>query len=91
MNKKGQVIFYGLMLAVVVIIVAMVLAPVIKNHLDGVMGPNTATTQGLDCTNSSIPDFQKGQCVVTDWSQVYFFFGLLAVAGVVIGAKIIIG
>jgi len=91
MNTKGQAVFYTFMLAIVIIILAMALAVPVKQHIDVVRGNNTATQQGLDCANSSITDYQKGQCVLTDLTIPYFFFGLLAISGIVVGAKLVFG
>lgn len=90
LNNKGSVMFYMLMLGVVLIVMALALAPVIKQNNDNVMGANTDTNQGLDCSNSSISDFQKAQCYLVDASAPFFFFGLLSLAGIVIGAKYLI-
>jgi hypothetical protein len=85
MNKGGQVIFYTLMLAVVIVILALAIAPVLKSHNEQVMSEDN-----LNCSSSLISDYQKAQCKLVDWSFPYFFFGLLAIAGIVLGAKILI-
>lgn len=83
-GKKGQTIFYGFMLGITIIVLALALA-----------GPTLSFTQvsmnqttGLDCTNSSISIYDQGACIVTDLTLPYFVGGLLAIAGIVIGGKI---
>lgn len=87
LNNKGQVMFYMLMLAVTVIILALALVAVVKIQVDTAREPTTDTNVGLDCNNSSISDYQKGQCFITDVTTPYFFFGLIAIALLVAGAK----
>ena len=91
LNKNGQVIFYTLMLAIVVIILAMAMTPVVKQFVDTAKSPSTNESIGLDCNNSSISDFNKAQCTLTDASIPYFFIALIGLAGVIIGAKVVFG
>jgi len=90
MNKKGQIVVYGLMLGMVVIILAMALAPAGNEMISSAMNVTTADAFGLDCTNSSISNFDKGACVVTDFSLFYFFGGLIFIGGAVIVGRIIL-
>ena len=90
-NKKGQMIFYTLMLMIVIVVLAMATVPVIKSSVDDARGNTTDTQLGLDCANESISDYQKSQCVLTDMATPYFFFGLIGIALLVIGAKVVIG
>lgn len=89
LNNKGQVFFYTMMLAVVVVVLALALAFPIKQTVDVARGNTTTETVGLDCANSSISDFQKSQCVLTDLATPYFVWGLLGLAGAIVGAKIL--
>lgn len=89
MNKKGQVFFYTLMLALVVIILALALAPSGQQFVNDAMNQSTADAIGLDCSNSSISNFDKGACVVTDFSVFYFFGGLIFIAGAIALAKVV--
>lgn len=91
LNQKGQAIFYTLMLGVVVFVLALALIPVVKMTVDDSMNTTDNTHVGLDCSNSSIPDWQKSQCVLTDTATPYFFFGLIGIALLIIGARIILG
>jgi len=89
MNSKGSVMIYSIMLALVVIILTMALAPVGKSFIDSAMNKTVGDTVGLDCSNSSISNFDKATCVVTDFSLFYFFGGLIFIAGLVITGRII--
>jgi len=90
LNSKGQIFFYTLMLSVAIIVLSMALVVVVKQGVDTARAPSTDDSVGLDCGNSSISDFQQGQCILTDLATPYFFFGFLAIAGMVIGAKLLI-
>ena len=89
MNNKGQIFFYTLMIAVVVVILALALVPVIKQSVDTSRNASTTETVGLDCANTTISDFQKGQCVLIDLTTPYFFYGLIGLAMIIIGARVI--
>lgn len=91
MNKKGQVWSYSLMLGIVIIVVALALAPAGKNFVDNAMNASTGDFIGLDCNNESISKFQQGACTVTDFSLFYFFGGIILIGVAVIGANISIG
>jgi len=91
MNKGGQIFFFTLMLAVVVVVLALALAYPLRQQVDISRDASTNETVGLDCANESISDYNKGQCVLTDLATPYFFFGLLGIAGMVIGAKLMLG
>jgi hypothetical protein len=90
LNNKGQTIFFSLMLFVAVIVLAMALVVVVKSFVDDARAPTSDTQVGLDCSNSSISDYQKGQCMLTDLATPYFFYGLIGIAALIIGAKVIL-
>lgn len=89
MNKRGQVFFYTMMLALVIIILTLALAPTGKEFVDNAMNVSTGDAIGLDCSNSSISNFDKGACVVTDFSVFYFFGGLIFIAGAIGLARVV--
>ena len=91
MNTNGQVAFYTFMVAVVVIILALAFAPTLKSFTDSARASSTVDTVGLDCSNTSISNFDKANCIMTDLTLPYFIIGLIALAGVIIGAKLIFG
>lgn len=90
MNSKGQLIFVTLMIAATVIILALAMAPAIKQSSEVSMSPSSDTNVGLDCSNQSISDYDKANCVMVDLALPYFFWGLLGLAAIIIGAKVIL-
>lgn len=79
------------MLSIAVLILALALAGPVKSFVDDARNVSTDTTIGMDCTNSSISNFDKGACIVSDLSIFYFIGGLIFVAGAVLTAKIVFG
>ncbi len=90
-NNRGQAFFYTLMLGTVLVVLALALTPVVRQFVDTARSPTTNETVGLDCGNSTISDFNKAQCLITDVATPYFFYGILSIAGIVVGAKLILG
>lgn len=84
-NDKGQTFFLTFMLGVTIIILALAFAPGLNSHIQDMRSPDD-----LDCGNSSISDFNKATCVVTDISGFYIIGGLIAIAGAVIGARVLL-
>lgn len=84
MNNKGQVIFFLFMLVVVIIILGLGVSYAVRESSDNAM-------TSMDCTNSSISDFTKAGCWIVDVNPVYFIGGLMALAGAIIIAKVIMG
>lgn len=73
-NKKGQMVLVGLMLAIVVFIMVVNFIPIIKEQV--VQARNPAH---LDCGNSSISVEEKMTCVTTGLSLFsYVTIGLFA-------------
>ena len=91
MNKHGQVFGYTLALGLVVIILALALAPVGQSFINSAMNQTVGDTVGLDCDNSSISNFDKGTCVIVDFSAAYFFGGLIFIGGAIIIARLSMG
>lgn len=91
MNKKGQVgaWAYGFMIGLTIIILALALAPAGKSFIDSAMGTTTADFIGLDC-DTTTSNFVKGTCIITDFSLVYFFGGLIMIGGAIITARLIL-
>ena len=91
MNKQAQGTWaYSIMLGLTVIILGMALAPVGQSFINDAMNSTVSDTLGLDCSNSSISNFDKGTCTITDFSVAYFFGGIILVGITLIGAKILI-
>ena len=84
LNKKGQVIFFGIMVAIMTFIVLVQFISPIK---DQVIISRNATN--LDCDNTSISTGQRMTCVVTDLFLFYFFAAGIATAiGFITGRRI---
>lgn len=68
MNKKGQAVMVGIMIAIMVFIVAVVFIEPLQDVI--VLGRDATH---LDCTNTSISTGQKGTCILVDLYLPYFF------------------
>jgi len=90
MNKKGGAAIYAMMIGITIIVLALALAPPVRDITATAMNQTVGDTIGLDCTNSSISDFNKATCVVTDFSIFYFVAGLIFIGGAIAVAKIIL-
>ena len=78
MNKKGQMIFFGIMISVMVwIAFSQMIGPVKDATRDA------RAADQLDCGNSSISVGTKATCVITDWT---LFGWASAIIAVIIGA-----
>ena len=84
MNNKAQVIIYGLMLGLVIVILALALAGPIKERVE-----ETMSSGNLDCSNSSISNFDKATCLATDLTLFQFVGGLIFIAGSIVAARIV--
>jgi len=89
MNRRASVMIYGIMLGLVIIILALSLAPVGKFFIGSAMNATVGDVTGLDCDNGSISSFTKSACVVTDFSLFYFFGSLIFIAGVIVTSRIV--
>ena len=88
-NKRASVIIFSIMLGLVVIILALSLAPVGKEFINNAMNASVSDNIGMDCGNESISSFTKAACVVTDFSLFYFFGGLIFISGLIIVGRVI--
>ena len=91
MNKKGSVVIYGLMLGLLVLILALALAPSVKDFTQGAMNKTSGDTVGLDCNNESISNFDKASCVAVDLTGFWFIGSLIFISGLIITAKVVFG
>jgi uncharacterized protein (UPF0333 family) len=89
MNKRGQVVIYALMVAIVIIVLIMALAPAIKNSSDDSRAATTDTAVGLDCSNSSISTWDSATCLFTDLLNPYFVICVLGLIGAIITARVV--
>jgi hypothetical protein len=82
-NNKAQLgmYVYVFMLAVVVIILALALAYPVNES-------NSLARTEMNCSGTT-DDFVSAGCLISDIGQAYFVGGLLAIAGLLIGAKVL--
>jgi len=89
-NKRGQVLMYSFMLGLLILVLALAFTQPVKEQIDSIRNTTTLEgTAGLDCANSSISDYDKGACVVSDLITFHFIGGLIFVAGAILTAKLI--
>ena len=89
MNNKGQVMMYGLMLGIVIIIMALAFSGPVKTFVDNARNTTSELGDGMDCSNASITDFTKAACLSSDISLPFFIGTLIFIGGLIITAKII--
>lgn len=77
------------MIGLVVAILALALAPAVKQSTDTARNQSTNNSVGLDCSNDSISNFNKAACVATDITLPYFIGFLLLFAGAIVVGRII--
>lgn len=82
MNRNGQFVFVGLMVAAVVFIMVVSLIEPLKDQAS-----TARNASNLDCDNTSLTGSSAGTCIVTD-TFLFAWVGIaLAVALTFIGAK----
>lgn len=89
MNTKGQTQIYAFMLGLLIVILALALAPSVTQFTNNARNSTSGDTLGLDCSNSSISNFDKATCIATDLNGLYFVGILIMIGGVVVLSKII--
>jgi len=89
MEKKGSVLIYGIMLGLIIIILALALAPAVSQFTTTAMNESSDNQIGLNCSSDTISNFDKAACVAVDLNLFYFIAGLIFIAGAVITAKIV--
>ena len=89
--KKGQVMIYGFMLALTVIILALAFAYPVYESAQNARNKSYSDTefQGLDCSNSSISYYDKAACITTDLTPFYFVGALIFIGGIILVSKIV--
>lgn len=90
MNNRGQTLFYGFMLGIVIFVLALALAPVVSEFTTSAMNDTVGDTIGLNCSGTS-DNFIKATCIVTDLSLFYFIGVLIFIAGAVVTARYLFG
>ncbi len=75
MNNKGQVLIFGFMIMMAIIVLIIGSAPAAQDVLN-----QTISSSNMDCDNSSISNFDKTACIAVDMGMFYFLIGLVAIA-----------
>ena len=89
MSNKAQLSVVAFMVAIAIIILALAFMPSI-NLLSTNAQNETSEIGGMNCT-ATTDDFVKAACYTADITQFWFIGGLVALAGILISAKIIFG
>ena len=89
LNSKAQVSAFSFMLAIVIVIIGLALMTPVNQVTTTAMN-ETGEFGGMNCT-ATTDDFVKAACWTADMGQVYFIGGIIALAGVIITARIIFG
>ena len=90
MKNKGSTAIFTLMVAVVIIILALALSPIISQNVASARNTTSTDFIGLNCNNSSISDFDKASCTAVDLFTPTFLGILLAIAGAIAVGRLII-
>jgi len=82
MNNKAQTtIIYAMMIGILVILLALYLAPSVSQFTQSAMNSTDGDTYGLDCDNSSISNYDKATCIVVDANLFYFIGAIILIGG----------
>ena len=82
MNKRGQVGFYSLMVAICIFILALALAFPLN---EVIQGDKVRGAEGYDCANESISKEYKALCTQTDLISPLFIAVILGIGGILLG------
>ena len=101
-SKKSQTVFYSIMLGLTIIILALALAPSVKQSIDNARNDtqytnftdadgNTGQVEitGLNCSSSSISTVDRVTCIATDLSIFYIIGTILLIGGSILLGKIL--
>jgi hypothetical protein len=101
LNNNGQAILFTIMLGVVILILAVALAPVLNTFTAGTMNETYNGNPGLNCTNGGtiingtnnpgdieFNIFGQSTCTILDLYLPFFIGSLVAIGGAAIGAKL---
>lgn len=99
MNNNGSVMIYSMMIGLVILVLALALAPSVQQATQSARngtqdiwnGTDYTSSSGLNCSSSTISIFDKSACIATDLNLFYFIGGLIFIAGAFVGTKVIFG
>lgn len=87
MDMKGQISIYAFMLMIVIVLLALAFAFPVQEITTHAMN-ESSDVGGMNCSGTT-DDFVKATCWVMDFGMGYYIGALIALAGIIIGAKII--
>ena len=88
LNNRGQTVFYGFMLAVTIVVLALAFAKPIHEAVSESRNETTSYGgTGMNCTNTDLSNYDKAACVISDLSPFTFIGILIFIAGAVIASK----
>ena len=91
-NKRGSYVIYGLMVGLVIIILALALAPAVAQFTNDARNITDGDDVGLNCSyTNNISSFDRAACIATDLTLFYFIAFLIFIAGAVVTAKFVMG
>jgi len=91
-NKRGIVVLYGIMLGMVIVILALALAPAVSVFTDNARAVTVGDTLGMNCVyTNNISTFVRAACIATDMTLFYFVSFLILLGGAVVTAKMVFG
>ena len=89
-DKRGSFVIYGLMVGLVIMILALALAPAISQFTGSAMNVTDGDKVGLNCSyTGNISNYDRAACVATDLTLFYFISFLVFLAGAVVTAKFV--
>jgi hypothetical protein len=95
MNKKSQAQYaMAFMLAVCVIILGLSFAFPLNELTNSARNDSFnggETGSGMNCSNGLIDDFTKAGCITADIGMGYFIISVLAISGIIIGGRVLLG
>lgn len=84
-NKRGQTLGVAIIISIFIFIVGMLTINIIKPEVTVARSPEV-----LDCSNASITDGNKLTCLAVDVVVPYFIILVLAIAGGIITARLML-
>jgi hypothetical protein len=88
MNDKGSYVIYTFMVGMVVLLLALALAPAISDFTQDAMNVTDGDDIGLNCSyTANISNFDRAACIAVDLSLFYFIGFLICLAGAIVTAK----
>ena len=95
-NKKGQTVALAFMLAITVIVLALAFAyplnqvttSAMSDNATAIYGDNAEAGNGMNC-DTTTDNFVKAGCWTADIGQAYVIGCILAIAGLIIGKRLL--